>query len=187
MKIRIVKVEPLKHPEVLEIEDSLENLQDIVDGFIEIHRIDDKAVILCNEDARLKGMLPNRQIYLPEPHSKNEMFFGTLAIVKSYEGEEDFTSFTLEEAKSYSAEYASPERVINRNISPISNQSLSMYDVGWRHTDYAEIRNVCGCSNDRAREIADELRYIEEMEYQEYQRKQKEKEVQDREYEHERV
>ena len=68
-QITVLKVEPHKHPEVCILENDLDSLQKAVSigadyqGLIEIFAIDDDVAILCNEEAKLIGLEPNRHFY----------------------------------------------------------------------------------------------------------------------------
>lgn len=75
--MKIVVLKPGKFGEVKEIDGSLESMQKVVDGYIEIaHVFHNKAVLICNEEGAIRGdFLINRGLY------------GTLFIVGT-EGEE---------------------------------------------------------------------------------------------------
>lgn len=66
-KITVVKVEPRKHPEIVTIANDLDSLQKAVSidadyqGLIELIPLDDNTLILCNEEAKLIGLEPNRR------------------------------------------------------------------------------------------------------------------------------
>lgn len=66
-RIRVLKVEPKKAPEIAYLDNSLRALQEAVSaeadyvGLIEIIEIDDEACILCNEEAKLINLKPNRR------------------------------------------------------------------------------------------------------------------------------
>ena len=67
-KIRVLKVEPHKHPEVVELANDLDSLQKAVSigsdhqGLIEIIPIADNVCILCNEEGKLIGLEGNRRL-----------------------------------------------------------------------------------------------------------------------------
>ena len=64
MKIKILKIEPGKKPEIKEIEDGLKSLQDEVQGDIEaVYPFDDNVGIICNEEGKINGMAMNRALY----------------------------------------------------------------------------------------------------------------------------
>lgn len=84
--MKAVKIESYRVSEI-DIENTLEALQDAVDGYIETVPMrfipSDKAVMIVNEEGRLKGMMMNRtaSIYA------NTLIVGT-ALVVGVDGEE---------------------------------------------------------------------------------------------------
>lgn len=67
-RIQVLKVVPLEKPSVCYLENELSSLQKAVSigadyvGLIEIIDLDMKTCILCNEEAKLIGLMPNRRI-----------------------------------------------------------------------------------------------------------------------------
>lgn len=90
--MRAVIVEPDKAPYERDIEDTLEQLQEIVDGMIETtyDRLLPGAVIVCNEEGKLLDLPMNRCI-------GSDIIFGTFFVVG--EDGEDFCSLTDEQVK----------------------------------------------------------------------------------------
>lgn len=69
MKIKILKIEPGKKPEIKEIEDGLKSLQDEVQGDIEaVYPFDDNVGIICNYHSRRRRPELLRRL----PRQKNE-------------------------------------------------------------------------------------------------------------------
>ena len=63
-QIKVLKIEPLKAPEVVTIENTLENLQAAVGGLIQItYPWRDNACIICNDEGKYLGMDLNRALY----------------------------------------------------------------------------------------------------------------------------
>ena len=63
-KLEVLRIRPMKTPERIFITDSLEDLQKAVGGYIEqFSNFDDDAVIVCNEEGKLRGLPLNRAIY----------------------------------------------------------------------------------------------------------------------------
>ena len=66
--IRVLKVAPLARPSVCYLENELSSLQKAVSigadyvGLIEIIDLDEEACLLCNEEGKLIGLMPNRRI-----------------------------------------------------------------------------------------------------------------------------
>jgi hypothetical protein len=89
--IKILVVEPGKVPEVREIPNGLEASQKIVGGYIEIIRLHDDVILVCNEEGKLDGLPPNRMI--PE---YRDIIMGTFFL--TYDDDEgNFTSLTDEQ------------------------------------------------------------------------------------------
>lgn len=75
-KLKVLLVEENKLPKVIEIDNTLSSLQEVVKGYIEytyMNGIED-ATIICNEEGKINGMGPNRDI-------GNDIVFGPFLIV----------------------------------------------------------------------------------------------------------
>ena len=80
--------EPGKKPQLKNIPNTLEALQEIVGGYIETVTFGD-TIVICNEEGRLKGLPENCKVY----GCGKESFVGTIAFVGK-DGDE-FTDFNL--------------------------------------------------------------------------------------------
>lgn len=60
-KIKCLFVNPYELPKEIEIENTLEAKQKIVDGFIECIYYKD-VILICNDEGKINGMRPNRDI-----------------------------------------------------------------------------------------------------------------------------
>ena len=58
-KIRIVLKKVAKEPKVMNIENTLEAKQKLVNGLIEVVPITDDILLICNEEGKLENLLPN--------------------------------------------------------------------------------------------------------------------------------
>lgn len=75
-KITVVKAEPGKAPEAVEIENDLKTLQGMVEGYIEGHQLPGTPFMLfVNEEGRMRGLPLNRRL-------NNFAFRGTMVIAK---------------------------------------------------------------------------------------------------------
>ena len=84
MKIQVLYVEPMQEPRLREIEPTLANLQMLVGGYIEaVYPFDDPVVLVCNEEGKYNGRLPNRTMI-------NDIIYGPFFIAGI--GKEDFES-----------------------------------------------------------------------------------------------
>lgn len=92
--IRVLVVEPGKDPEVRVIENSLEGIQQIVQGYIECVTLHDKAgedlMLICNEEGKIRNLQMNAII--PEI---GDMIFGTFLIAGT--DRDEFASLTDEQ------------------------------------------------------------------------------------------
>lgn len=114
--MKILIIEPGKHPRVADIEHTLENLQSIVGGYLEaIYPWDDRVALVCDDEAKLKAdtqwnrMLENFDII------KGTFFFCGL-------GEEDFTDLPDDLIEKYSKKFWDIEMFIpmpNGKLQPI--------------------------------------------------------------------
>lgn len=64
MKMRVIMCPAERKPYVTWIEDSLENLQKAVGGYIECVTFVKDAVIICNEEGRMMGLPENKSLPL---------------------------------------------------------------------------------------------------------------------------
>ena len=85
-KIKCLLVEPYKLPKEIEIDNTLEAKQKIVDGLIECVYFND-VIIICNEEGKINGMTPNRDI-------GSDIVFGPFLIVGDDYENGEFKSLT---------------------------------------------------------------------------------------------
>ena len=76
----IIKRPDEKYGHVCHIRTTLENLQRTVGGYIETVPAINEAIILCNEDGKIKGLEPNMWYF-------HDRLFGTIIVIGS-DGEE---------------------------------------------------------------------------------------------------
>lgn len=83
-KITVVKAEPGKKPESVEIDNDLKAKQELVDGFIEGHQIPGTTFMLfVNEDGRMRGLPYNRRL--------NNVGFRGVMVISKMQGSESVT------------------------------------------------------------------------------------------------
>ena len=62
--ISVLLVEPCKRPKVIKIENTLEKLQELVGGYIEVlYPFEDKVAVIANEERKINGLPLNRALY----------------------------------------------------------------------------------------------------------------------------
>lgn len=109
-KIKVVLVEPNKKATITEIENTLENLQNIVGGYIEcIYPFEDNVGIIANEEGKLIGLEPNR-VLRDDNGNAVDIIFGTFIITGLTE--DDFGSLTDEQAEYYLDMFRCPEIIL---------------------------------------------------------------------------
>ena len=57
-EIKVMICEPGKSPRPTTIKNTLEELQNIVGGYIETHTFETDACVICNEEGRLRNLAP---------------------------------------------------------------------------------------------------------------------------------
>ena len=124
-KISVLLVEPGKYPRMIEIEDSLEAMQRVVGGDIEeFMPYEDEIAIICNEEGKMNGMLPNRAIYSePEGAKRREMvdiIFGQFFICYAPVESEKYLGLPKELAQKYAAQFKLPERFFKQGDNIIA-------------------------------------------------------------------
>ena len=107
MKIKGLLIEPLNEPKVVEIDDSLESLQSVVDGYIEMvcpPTHPDEAVIIANEEGKILGLEANRPVRL-EDGRIYDIICGNMFICNAPYDSENFASLTDQQIEMYKNMY----------------------------------------------------------------------------------
>ena len=110
-KIKVLFIEPHKYPKVVNLNDTLEDMQKLVGGDIEEYMpFADDVAIVCNESGKINGEELNRAIYGDNGHLLDIIagkFFICYAPVES----ERFLSMPDELLKKYEKMFKYPERI----------------------------------------------------------------------------
>ena len=108
-QITVLMVEPGQNPHLTTLDNDLDSLQKAVSigadyqGLIEIFGIDDETCILCNEEAKLIGLEPNRHFY-------NDILCGVFYVCgESDDG--DLTSLSPAMQDRYTRLFREPENI----------------------------------------------------------------------------
>jgi len=105
--MKVLKIEPVSFPEIMEMNNDLFSLQMAVGGYIEvIYPWEDKVCVICNEEGKLKGEPLNRALY-DEEGKIYDIIAGTFLIVGITE--DDFCSLTEEQINKYKTKFKRPE------------------------------------------------------------------------------
>ena len=115
----VVACYPGKTAQVIEIDGSLESMQQFVGGYLQaLYPFDDPVAIVCNEEGKLNRMELNRALY-SESGEMIDIIAGPMFICSL--GEEDFSSISGEMLEKYLEKFKQPETFIK-----IGNDILAM-------------------------------------------------------------
>lgn len=81
--MRAIIKEVGKQPQIKDVENTLDALKSLVGGYIEVVRLDNGVLLICNEDGKMQGLPPNFKLGY-------DTVVGT-AVFVSFDGKEDFT------------------------------------------------------------------------------------------------
>ena len=96
-KIKVIVVEPNKKPYVKEVNNKLEDLQEIVGGYIEVVSLGYPFLLVCNEEGKILGLQPNGSM-------GNDIICGTFFITADT-SESEFRSLNDNEIKRIMEKY----------------------------------------------------------------------------------
>lgn len=109
-KITVLLVEPGKYPKPIEIEDTLEAMQEVVGGDIEEYMpFDDEIAIICNEEGKMNGSELNRAVYSKDKQIL-DVIAGKFFVVYAPFESESFLSMPKDLMKKYEDKFRYPER-----------------------------------------------------------------------------
>ncbi len=109
-KISVILVEPGKYPKLVEIENTLEAMQALVEGDIEEYMpFDDEVAIVCNEEGKMRGLPLNRAVYTDNKEIV-DIIAGKFFICYAPIEAENFQSMPKELAHKYEEKFKYPER-----------------------------------------------------------------------------
>lgn len=107
-KMTVLRIDPMEEPRAVEIEDSLEVLQETVGGIIQaVYPWEDPVAVICADEGKLKHFPPNRLL------EDYDILVGTFLICGL--GEESFASLTLELISKYREKFRYPELFVKKD------------------------------------------------------------------------
>lgn len=111
-RLRVVFVEPGKRPEERMIDGSLENLQRLVGGNIEVYApFDEDVAIICNEEGKIDGLPLNRAV-CGEDSRTMDIIAGSFFICATPADSDSFGSLNDRQVKAYAEKFRYPELFI---------------------------------------------------------------------------
>lgn len=110
-KISVILVEPGRYPKLIEIEDTLEAMQSLVEGDIEEYMpFEDEVAIICNEEGKMNGLPLNRAVY-SEPENVEMSYPQLKAHFRQAEKERNHTTgYIVFTADSFDKPYTEEQR-----------------------------------------------------------------------------
>ena len=108
--MKIIKLEPQKPAEVIEIEHSLEAMQKIVGGYIDlIYPFNDSVAMIMNDDGKLQSLPLNRVLRHQDTGQIYDVVCGTCFLIGAPNDSDEFTDLTDEQIEKYMKFYRLPE------------------------------------------------------------------------------
>lgn len=95
--MRVLIIEPMKEPHVVDIENDLKSMQNLVGGQIEVINLEDDIVMVDNEEGKLIGLEGNRRV-------GRDIIAGTFFLCGSND-EGEFVSLTEEQIDKYTKRF----------------------------------------------------------------------------------
>ena len=130
-KIKVIEVKPNTPPKVIEFEDTLENLQNEVEGIIDMIYIDAEVAIVLNDEGKIYNLPPNRPLK-NERGEVVDVIVGNFLIVGARADSDSFSSLTDEEIKKYMEEFAEPINVENEDLyKPLTEPYIDIIPTEW--------------------------------------------------------
>ena len=113
--MHILLIEPNKIPRPHNIADTLEAMQQIVDGPIQsVYPFEEPVALICNEEAKLEGLPPNRALR-DEDGNVYDIICGTFFLCSAPPESENFESLTEEQMERYTKLFQRPELFLRVN------------------------------------------------------------------------
>lgn len=103
--MKVLIVEPLKVPYPADIDGSLESMQEIVGGLIQvIYPFDDPVALVCNDEGKLLGLPLNRPL-MDSSGNVYDIIAGTFFLCAAPSDSDSFDSLTEEQIEKYTVYY----------------------------------------------------------------------------------
>ena len=105
--IRVLLVEPMEKPRLVTVPHTLENLQELVGGYLQaVYPWDDPVGLVCDDEAMFNGKVLNRAL-VDEDGNPYDIVKGSFFLCGL--GREDFCSISDELAEKYTERFYWPE------------------------------------------------------------------------------
>ncbi|NLL67845.1 MAG: DUF3846 domain-containing protein [Clostridiaceae bacterium] len=118
--MRVLMIEPMKEPYVVDIGNDLKSMQDVVGGLIEVINLEDDIVMVDNEEGKLIGLEGNRRV-------GRDIIAGTFFLCGSND-EGEFVSLTEEQIDKYTKRFKESEYYTAEQVENSIRIELYSYD-----------------------------------------------------------
>ena len=123
-KINVLLIEPGKYPKQIEIEDTLEAMQETVGGYIEEYMpFEDEVAIVCNDEGKINGLEPNRGIFDKEGELQ-DIICGSFFICYAPVESEKYLSLPDNLRKKYEEMFRHPEIITRTDTGDLKIRRL---------------------------------------------------------------
>ena len=113
--MHILLIQPNQKPRPCTIVNTLEAMQSIVGGLIQaVYPFDEPVALICNEEAKLDGMPPNRALR-DEDGNMYDIVCGTFFLCAAPPNSENFESLNEEQIDRYTQLFRYPEVFLRFN------------------------------------------------------------------------
>lgn len=113
--MRILKIKPEHKPERADIPDTLEAMQEVVDGYIQaVYPFEEPVALICNEERKLNGLPLNRALW-DEDGNLYDIISGTFFLCAAPPDTESFQSLSEERLLYYEERFRYPEMFLKVN------------------------------------------------------------------------
>ena len=108
--MKILKIDPEKKPEAMDIDNSLESMQALVGGMIQaVYPFNEPVALICNDEGKLLNLPMNRVLQHPETGTIYDVVCGTMFLYGAPANSDHFTDLSPEQIARYQAYYQTPE------------------------------------------------------------------------------
>lgn len=107
--MKILKIDPGKKPEAMDIDNSLESMQALVGGMIQaVYPFNEPVALICNDEGKLLNLPLNRVLRTPEGMIY-DIISGTMLLCGAPANSDTFTGLSPEQISRYKSYYEFPE------------------------------------------------------------------------------
>ena len=129
-KIKVLLIKPLKPPEVVEIDDTLEAMQKAVGGDIEaVYPFEEPVALVCNDEGKIMGLPLNRSLR-DDGGSIYDIIAGDFFVCDA--SGSNFGSLSDKQIKEFGAKFRYPERFVR---TPEGIESVTLIPTARHNND----------------------------------------------------